>query len=66
MRIGLVAASGRRVDVPHHGRSIAGRQHRRSQSLLQLLLLFAILGPAVLEPDLMVKRQRDAMFKMRE
>lgn len=62
MRIGLVAAAGRRVDVAHHGRPVAGRQNGRRQSFLQLFLLFAILGAAILEPDLHDKKS----IKMRD
>jgi hypothetical protein len=66
--VGLVAAGGasgttstRAVDVAsHHGRSrgVAGREDRRRERLLQLLLLFPVLGSTVLEPYLCGARGR--------
>lgn len=52
MRVRLVASTGRRVDVAHHGGPVARRQNRRSQRLLKLLLLLAVLCASILEPDL--------------
>lgn len=51
MRIGLITARHTvALDVAHH--AIAGWYHRWSECLLQLLLLLAVFGSAILEPDL--------------
>lgn len=42
------------LDVSHH--AVTGGYHGRCKGLLQLFLLFPILGPAVLEPDLWQQR----------
>lgn len=57
--IGLVTTSCRWIDVPHHGCPIASRQDRGCKCFLQLLLLFAVLGTTVLEPDLIIETSRE-------
>ena len=50
-RVVLVAAARRRVDVAHQS-SVTRAERGGRQRLVKLLLLFAILGASILEPDL--------------
>lgn len=51
MWVGLITAGYTvALDVAHH--AVARRNHGWCKCLLQLLLLFPVLGPAVLEPNL--------------
>lgn len=54
--IRLVRSGGRWVNISHH--AVAGRNHRRGQRLLQLLLLLSVLGASVLEPNLRTHPRR--------